>query len=70
MYGLCSSRQLMFLNEMPGSFSSHNLNLSKCCQQMSKLHNFDGGYAATGAKDDFWPLKALATCTCAGADTL
>jgi len=70
VYGLHSSRQLILLNEVPGSFSSHNLDLSKRCQQMSELHNFDGGYAATGAKEDFWAFEALATCICVGADTL
>ena len=70
MYGLHSSRQLILLNEVPGSFSSHNLHLRKCCQQMSELHDFDGGYAATGAKEDFWPFEALATRISVGADTL
>ncbi len=70
MYGLHSSRQLIFLNEVPGSFCSHNLHLSKRCQQMSKLHNFDGGYTATDTKEDFWPYEALATYSCVGADTL
>ena len=37
---------------------------------MSELHDFDGGYAATDAKEDFWPFEALATRISVGADTL